>query len=535
MKIAQSVGEILREHVTLELESLDRLYLNVYVPQLQYASGVAAFLKHQRGARVVSTALVKPMTEAFVGAIKAFAQQQGIPLVHFRKGQRKDAVAQVYLAGFRGTEGVLFIGVAQEKARLPRTESRRHEQTGVRYPWVVETTSYVNYYYLYCVDAAVGPFFLKLCSYFPYNGKLCLNGHEYLKRQLTKDGIGFEALDNGILRCADPARLQAMAAAFDAQTIDALLRKWLARLPHPFSAADRAAGYRYALSLLQVECSLTQVLDQPRHGRLLFEQIIREHLDLGRPDQVQLIFERRISKRTPGRFRTRVITQGVTPSLHLDYKHSRIKQYHKEGRALRTETTIKDPADFALGKGLRNLPALRARGFAANRRLLDVECLSQDCRVGADTLEQVSRPQVVEGQRVAGLPVLQPGVQALFQALVLFCLVPAGFANKDLRPLLAQLLGLAPSQISPGQMTYHLRRLRLHGLITRLPHTHRYQVTAEGLHIALFCTRLHARVLRPGLTAILPAGVTTDTTLRPAFDRLDRAFDQFLREARLVA
>jgi hypothetical protein len=443
-------------------------------------------------------------------------------------------VAQEYLAKFTGTEGVLFIGVAQEKARLPRTESRHHAQTGVHYPWVVETTGYVNYYYVYAVDAEVGPFFLKLCSYFPYNGRLCLNGHEYLKRQLSKEGIAFEALDNGIRACADPARLQAIADAFDERVIDAVLRKWLGRLPHPFTTADRAAGYRYTLSLLQVECSLTQVLDRPVQGRLLFEQIIREHLDLGRPDQVQLIFERRVTARTPGRFRTRVITQGVTPSLHVDYKHSRIKQYHKEGQALRTETTINDPADFGLGKGLRNLPALRARGFAANRRLLDVERLSQDCCVGEETIARVSQPQVVEGQRVAGLSILQPGVQALFQALVLFCLTPAGFANKDLRPLLAQLLGLEPSMIRPGQMTYHLRRLRLHGLITRLPHTHRYQVTSEGLRLALFCTRLQARVLRPGITAILPEVATTDTTLRPAFDRLDRAF-QFLRQARLVA
>jgi hypothetical protein len=313
--------------------------------------------------------------------------------------------------------------------------------------------------------------------------------------------------------------------------IDAMLRKWLALLPHPFTADDRAAGYRYALSLLQVECALTQVLDRPVQGRLLFEQIIRENLDLGRPDQVQLVFERRVSRRTPGRFRTRVITDGVTPSLHVDYKHSRIKQYHKEGAALRTETTINDPADFALRKGLSNLPALRARGFAANRRLLDVECLSQDCLVGADTLEQLTRPQVVDGQRVAGLPYFQPTVQALFQALVLFSLQPAGFANKDLRPRLAQLLGRAPNALSPGQMTYHLRRLRLHGLITRLPHTHRYQVTPEGLRLALFCSRLHTRLLTPGITALRPAVATTDPILRPAFDRLDHAIDHFLERA----
>ena len=535
MKIPQSVGEILRDHVTLELECIDWVYLNVYVPKLQYEGGVAGFLRKQRGARIASTALVKPMTDAFVAEIKAFAKQGGIPVVEFRKGQRKDDVAKEYLAKFTQTEGVLFIGVAQEKARVPRTERRQRAQTEERYPYVVETTAYVNYYYVYAVDAEVGPFFLKFCSYFPYNGRLCLNGHEYLKRQLSKEGIPFEALDNGVLSCADPTRLQALATAFDEQVIDALLRRWLARLPHPFTAADREAGYRYQLSILQLECSLTQVLDRPVQGRLLFEQIIRENLDLGRPTQVGLIFDRRVSKRTPGQFRTRVITEGVTPSLHVDYKHCRIKQYHKEGRALRTETTINDATDFALRKRLQHLPALRARGFAANRRLLDVECLGQDCCVGGEALDQVTRSQVIGGQRVAGLPFFHPTVQALFQALVLFSLLPAGFANKDLRPLLARLLGHAPSTISPGQMTYHLRRLRLHGLITRLPHTHRYQVTAEGLRIALFCSRLHARVLRPGITAILPDAATTDRILRPAFDRLDQAVFDFLEQARLIA
>ena len=136
---------------------------------------------------------------------------------------------------------------------------------------------------------------------------------------------------------------------------------------------------RYDISILQAEFSLTQVLDRPSTGRVFFEEVIRENLDIGRPDHVQLIFERRITKQTPGRFRTRVITEGVTPSLHIDYKRSRIKQYHKEGRALRTETTINDPHDFDIGKRLSNLPALRRIGFQANRRLLDVQRISQDC------------------------------------------------------------------------------------------------------------------------------------------------------------
>jgi hypothetical protein len=168
----------------------------------------------------------------------------------------------------------------------------------------------VNHYYFYCVDSDFGPFFLKFCSYFPYNAKLCINGHEYLKRQLAKEGIAFEALDNGISSCADPKRMQEIADGLDGAKIDTLLRKWLARLPHPFTAEDSKAGYSYDLSILQAEFSLTQVLDRPLTGRIFFEQVIKENLDIGRPDCVQLIFSRRVTKRTPGRFRTRVLTEG---------------------------------------------------------------------------------------------------------------------------------------------------------------------------------------------------------------------------------
>ena len=199
------------------------------------------------------------------------------------------------------------------------------------------------------------------------------------------------------------------------------------RIPHPFTPQDRAAGYRYDISILQAEFSLTQVLDRPTTGRVFFEEVIRENLDIGRPDHVQLIFERRITKQTPGRFRTRVITEGVTPSLHIDYKRSRIKQYDKEGRALRTETTINDPHDFGIGKRLSNLPALRRIGFQANRRLLDVQRISQDCALGEDAFHGVNDPVEVDGQRASGLRFVGVAVQALLSACWCFVSCPGVF------------------------------------------------------------------------------------------------------------
>src|SRR5262249_7546248 len=260
----------------------------------------------------------------------------------------------------------------------------------------------------------------------------------------------------------------------------------LARLPHPFTAADRAAGYRYEVSILQAEFSLTQVLDRPLSGRIFFEEVIRENLDIGRPDQGQLIFDRRVTNGTPGRVRTPGLTEGVTPSLHIDYKRSRIKQYHKEGRALRTETTINDPRDFGIGKRLSNLPALRRLGFRANRRLLDVQRISQDCAVGEGAFHRVNGPLEVDGQRASGLRFADVAVQALLTALLVFRLLPGVFSARDLRDPWAPLLGKPPAAMTPGQMTYQLRRLRRHGLIERIPATHRYRVPGQAGRAALF-------------------------------------------------
>ena len=392
----------------------------------------------------------------------------------------------------------------------------------------------VNHFYVYCVDADFGPFFLKFCTYFPYNAKLCLNGHEYAKRQLDRKGIGYEALDNGVLSCADPKRLQAICDGLSAEKIDALLRKWLRKLPHPFSPGDRKAGYRYQISILQSEFSLTQVLDRPVTGRRFFEEVIRENLDIGRPSQVQLIFGRRVNSRTPGRFRTRVITSGVIPSLHVDYKNSRIKQYHKEGRALRTETTINNTRDFGIGKLLHNLPALRQVGFQANRRLLDVQKVSHDCSIGEDAFDKVVQPMEVDGQRASALRFGDPRVQALFSVLVLFSLQARGFTNQEMRALLAQLLGQDPDQYSAGRMTYDLRRLRLHGIVQRIPHSHRYELTPLGLRVALLFSRTYARILRPTLAEIMPNAPPSASPIRATFDKLEHLIAAACKEANLA-
>jgi hypothetical protein len=539
MTLPRTVADVLSDHVRFEVECIDRMYLNVWQPRLAYGGGVAGFFTGHRGYAYASTALMDPMSKAFVADIHHFIAARGVDLVHFAKGQRKDEVTQRLLAGFTGTEGVLYVGRAQEKSNVWGTQ-RRYHADGRSYAWLVRSTAFINFFYFYCVDADFGPFFIKFSTYFPFTAKLCINGNEWAKRQAAKAGIGFEPLDNGFAAVDDVAALQAICDSLGAAHIEALLRKWLRILPSPFTAGDQDAGYRYELSVLQAEFSLTQMLDRPVAGRIFFEQVLRDNLDIGRPDQIGLVFARRVVTRgrhpTPGKFRTRVITDGVTPSLHVDYKNSKIKQYHKLGKAIRTETTINETRDFGLSKRLTNLPALRQIGFTANRRLLGVQTISHDPVRGAHAFTDLTAPIVMPGgTRIPGLRFGDPRVHALLQALLIHRLLPRGFTNRELRTLIAPLLGKTPEDITAGKMTYDLRRLREHGLIARIPHTRRYQVTDTGLHDALLFTHTHDHLLRPGLAQLTDPSPPAPSRLRAAARAYQAAYDDLARQAHLAA
>ena len=546
MTLPRSAADVLADHVLFEIEAIDRMYLNLYQPRLQHGAGIAAFFVGHRGNRFASSALMAPMTRAFAGDISHFIAARGLDLVRFAPGQRKDLVTAGYLQRAelddRGLvpAQVLYVGVAQEKQKVFRTSKRRNPVTGATYPWLVPGSGVVNQYYFYCVDEEFGPVCVKFSGYFPYTGRLILNGNEYAKRQAARAGIGFVPLDNAFAAVDDVAAVQAICDGLDEQKITALAARLLAMLPYPFTAEDTAAGYRYELSVLQAEFSLTQMLDTASSGRIFFDQLIRDNLDLGRPDRVSLIFGRRIMNRrrhpTPGRFRTRVITDGVTPSLHVDYKNSKIKQYHKLGKALRTETTINDARDFGVAKGLSHLPELKEIGFTASRRLLDVQRISHDPADGAAAMAALTQPVISpSGTRTAGMPITSPRVQALLAALCVFRLLPNGFTHRDLRNCLAPLLGLTPGAMTSGQLTYDLRRLRIHGLICRIPHSFRYQVTAAGLRQALFLTRLTQRFLIPGLAELTDPSPPAPSRLRAAARAYDAAIDELTRQALLAA
>ena len=521
-----TVAEILADHVSLEVSCLDRIYVNGYVPKLQTPGQLVFFLREHLGNPLPSPALLGRLGERSRRDVERFVQQQGIPLVRFQRGQRKDEVATQMRRRHAGQEGVVFVGVAQERCRSFKGTKSTSPSGGIDFEFSRQSV-FVNHLYYYLQDRDWGPAFVKLGTYLPYPVKLCLNGHEWVKQLLRRQGIGFESLDNGFLSCEDPARLQQVCDQLGPEDIRAFFDRWSQRLPWPLSAEDRQAGFVHQLSLWQIEQSLTQVFHRPLDGRRFFDQVLRANLDLGRPDRIRLLFDRRLTRRTPPPvygYRTRVITDGVDPSLHIDYKHSHVKQYFKEGRALRTETTINDPADFGLRKSLPNLWQIKAVGQTANQRLLEAERLADEGSFCSAELEQLQRPTLCDGHRVAALRFGDPRTMALLSALGHYSLQLQGFRNRDLRRLVEPLLG---HPYTPHQVSYDLRRLRRRGLITRVPGTHRYLLTPLGLRMAYLFTKLYQRLLKPGWAKLLPAPLAP-APLQQALRTVDQHLEQLL-------
>jgi len=536
-----TVEQLLKDHVTLDIECTDRMLLNGYVPTLQTGAQMVSFLIGHRANHNASPALLRQITKGFCAEVKDFAESQQIPMFPFdqykRKGTkkvRKDEVAAVWRKKRPGQDQVTFIGVAQEKQRSFYV---RKETAGgkMRFEYSPTTVS-VNHYYFYLDDADFGPCFIKVGTYAPFPVRVCINGHEWAKRQLQNKGIPFQSLDNGFRSCLQPQLLQEICDSFGPEQIQQFFLKWLQRLPWPLSSQDCAAGYTHQLSVWQLEFSRTQVFDRPVHGRQFFENVIRENLDLGRPERVQLLFDRKIIRTTPGHFRTRIITHGVLPSLHISYKTSDLKQYFKDNWALRTEFTINNPTDFNVKKGVANLPYLIRIARNANRRLLQVQRVSHKCVLSEASVERLTEPSVNDdGTRVPGLRFANPRVAALLAAITLFLHLPNGFRNRDLRPQVAHLMGLQPEQYRPGQMTYDLRRLRLKGLISRKPGTTRYRLTPYGLGAAVFLTRIHSRLFPEAFACIGHAQSThVPHPLRGALDQVNAQIDRIITEAHLT-
>ena len=526
-----TIGEVLDGQAALDLECLDRLYLHGYLAQLQVGGQVIQFLNH-RGYPVPSPACLQQIGEGFRRRVASFAEANHIPVVPLKAADRNIEIMQPYLdaAAASGRSQVAAVGVAQEVQRVFIARKRDTDPGKCPQFSFEKKDRRVTVFYFYLWDAGFGAAFIKVCTYCPWPVKVWVNGHEWAKQQARKVGLGFTELSNGFASCDDPALLQRICDALQPGTIEVFFQRWLHRLPLPLGPRDRDAGYWWECSMAQVEVSRTIVFTAPRHARAFFDALVTDNLDLGRPDILEIIFDRQIRSTTEGQFKTKVITRGTQVTVNACCTHSRIKQYLKDGRALRVETVINAPGDLGCQRRLHNLDELQARARAVNARLLQTERAGQGCVLANPVFERIAHPTVdAAGRRATAMRFGDSRVQALAGALCVTVGAVTGITNRSLRALMTGLLG-APYTMA--QASYDLSRLARNGLITRRPHTNTYDLTPDGLAFAIFYTKVHDRVLAPLFTTGQPQA---PPPLRDALRIIEHHIDQRLAAARLLA
>jgi hypothetical protein len=535
-----TVDRLLAEHVSFRCTSVDRVGIRGFIPGLQYEGGVVKFLVN-RGQRIPSPAALNANHERLLAELDAMVASSGVPVLRFSKGECKEDVARPSqdAAAAGGHSGVVLVGKAQERTSSWRgfvDESHASHRPGHPHIAWRRMSSVPDHWYLYFADDEWGPAFLKMCTYAPYPMWCCANGHEWAKRQLAKEGVAFQALDNGLLAVDDPGAAHRICARLGAGHVRDLLGRMMAVMPDPLTVEDRRAGFDWSFSVAQLEVSDTAVFDAPRRARAWFEAAIGDHLDLGRPERVSLVVDRRVVNRgkykTPGRFATEVITRDVIPQLQIHYKSSKAKAYLKEGRALRVETTVNNPADFAVHKTLNtaNWRTLRRLGADTNTRFLAALGEGQPALPDPATLESVVLPSLHDGQRAPGLRFGEPRTTALLASVAAFAHVIGGLTNRSLRH---QMAALWNPDYTQAQASYDLRRLRLKGLIERVEHTNTYRVTAKGHRIASFLTKLATRVVIPALTDlddVLKPPKAAPRPVRDAWRAYERSIDTLVRK-----
>jgi hypothetical protein len=531
-----TLAELFREQITLTYEGMDRILLNGYIPSLQTPAGVANFFLNVRHAKVLSHVLFEQMTQTLVTNIEALAKREHIPIIRVKRGDNKESIARQYYAKYKAVEGIAVIVVAQEKARSFASYQDKKSKFHLPDFRIIRASREVNHYYFYLRDREFGDScFVKMSSYLPFTLTIWANGHEWAATRLRSEQIPFEKKDNAFLACANPGRLQEICDELTHDHVRGFAQRWIDRLPTVFTREERNRGYRHALSIIQMEQCHNLRFQNAGQTRKIFDQLLRDNLELGRPDKMQIFFGRKVIKTTPGRFQTRILVDGTEASLKVFYKErNSIKQYVKHGCVLRTETTICNPKDFQVNKGLGNLPYLRKIASNANRRMLDLQGLALRSSLLRETFERITLPSEDQGKRIPGLRFGNPRVMALFQALSLAFHVVGGFTNRDLRKRMAQLSNIAPEDYPAWKVTYDVRRLCGKGLVKKIRGQSLYVVTPLGRQVALFFTKAYQRVLVPvtdGFERALPINHPRDEV----YHHLDEALDAVIQQAGLAA
>jgi hypothetical protein len=505
----------------------DRILLNGLIQPFQQPERVVGFFSTYRDLYPVSKPVLKDIAAQYQRWVTAQARAWRAPIVDAPAG-RRDAFVEPYFRRAKPDQVVVIVK-GREPARI-LTAIGKADRWHLQY-----AKRWVDHYNFYVRDAEWGRMFVRLCPYFPFSARVCLNQHHWLATRMHADGLRFRQESNAFLTCSDPRRLQALADSLTARDIERCAQKWLRAFTPFFTPTERrTASCQHRLFFAQVEYADNLIFDRRAALDTLGERLLDANRTIGQPTKLANIFGRKVTKRYRGKLETLIEDLDLpNPVIRSYYRDGSIKQYVRDHLLLRTEATSNNVRDFGVPKAIEAVPQLRQAMVAVTDRYQAVQQDILETFVDRGQLRQLAAPtQLPNGKRVPGLKLDHPRQLALMHALVRFAHIAAGdtFTTRDLHAPAAAALDATTDQFSLASLRYDLSKLRAKGLVERLPHSRRYRLLPQGYTICLVFLKLFERVYAP-LTAGLLAPVVADARLaEEKRHRLDRLYHRVITD-----
>ena len=512
--------------IRLAYQCFDRILLNGLIQPFQQPERVVGFFNTYRELYPVSKTVLRDIAAQYEYWVTARAAQWHAPIVDAPDGQRRDAFVEPYFRRAQSDQIVVIL-----KAREP---ARILVAIGKDDRWHLEyKRRWVNQYNFYLVDRDWGRMFVRVCPYFPFSARVCLNQHQWLANRLAAEGIAFRQCTNAFLRCSAPGRLQAVADSLTARDLERCGQKWL-RTFTPFFTPSERRVCAHRLFFAQVEYCDNLIFHRRAALDALGHRLLDANRTIGQPTKLAMIFGRKITKRHRGKLETVIEDLDLpNPVIRSYCRDGSIKQYVRDHLALRTEATSNNVTDFGVPKAIDHLPQLRAAMATVTNRYLTVQQDILETFIDRGQLRQLAEPtRLANGKRIPGLKLDHPRQLAVMHALVRFAHIAGGdtFTTKELHPAAAAALDATTDQYRLGSLRYDLSKLRAKQLVEKIDHSRRYRLLPRGYRICVLFLKLFERVYAP-LTAGLLRPVASDAALaEEKRHRLDRLYQRIITD-----
>ncbi len=521
-----------QQSIRFQYSCFDRMLLNAVVQPMQRPALIVGYLDKCKRVPSITRAYFRQVSEDYHCFVSQLASTQGVQIVEPPKGVRREDWVEPFYKAFGRRFGIVVILKSRENARV--AVSYATPSGGNR---IEVCTRFVWQYYFYLRDQDLGRMFLRICPYFPFNTRVCVNQHEHLARQLEDEGVSFRKAANAFLSCSDAERLQQLPDGFTPADLEVPIQCWLRQLVPFYASPDpnRISEYVYRLFDSQVEYCTNLIFRQRAALDRIADRLLDLNRNIGRPDKLSTVFGYRITKAYRGGLKTQIADHHLgNPVIRSEYKDSSIKQYVRDHRVLRTEATSYNTPDLGVGKSIRNLPQLRRVMNGINDRYLAIQQDVLETYIDRGQLARLRQPTISpSGRRTPGLKLDDPRLLAVMQALTCFVHLARGgrFRTRDLHQRAAETLGTTITAYRLGQLRYDLAKLRAKGLVVKVPKTQTYRLTPHGMRICVLFLKLSQRVYAPLAAANLqpiPHDAQLPEARRAHLDTLYAAVDHAL-------